>query len=64
MEKLSLRCERLSMKTETAKINNLGEDKSFVITQFKDNCLNCCIIGHKAAQCKSKQMRKDKNEII
>jgi hypothetical protein len=52
------------MKTETAKIKNLGEEKSLVVTQFKDKCRNCGKIGHKAAQCKSKQMREERNEVI
>jgi hypothetical protein len=34
-EELSLRYERLSMKTETAKINDLCEEKALVVTQFK-----------------------------
>jgi hypothetical protein len=60
-EELSLRYERLVMKTEMAKINDLGEEKvgeekALVVTQFKDKYRNCSKIGHKAAQCKSKQM--------
>jgi hypothetical protein len=42
------------MKTETAKINNLGEEKALMVTQFKGKRRNCGKIGHKAAQCKSK----------
>jgi hypothetical protein len=57
-EELSLRNESLLMKTETAKINDLGEEKALVVTQFKGKCRNCGTIGHKAAQCKSKQMRE------
>jgi hypothetical protein len=53
-EGLSLKCERLSMKTETAKNNDLGEETALVVTQLKDKCRNCGKIGHKAAQCKSK----------
>jgi ABC-type ATPase with predicted acetyltransferase domain len=55
-EELSLRYERLLMKTEMAKFNNLVEQKAFLVTQFKGKCRNCGKIGHKAAQCKSKQM--------
>jgi hypothetical protein len=63
-EELSLRYERLLMKTETAKINDLGEEKALVVTQLKGKCRNCGKIGHKAAQCKLKQMRKEINEAI
>jgi hypothetical protein len=52
------------MKTETAKINNLGEEKALVVTQFKGKCRDCGKIGHKVAQCKSKQMREERNEVI
>jgi hypothetical protein len=62
-EELSLTYERLLMKSETAKVNNLGEEKALVVTQFKGKCRNCGRIGHKLAQCKSKQMRR-KNEVI
>jgi hypothetical protein len=51
-EELSLRYERLLMKTETAKVILLGEEKALVVTQFKGKCRNCGKIGHKAAQCK------------
>jgi hypothetical protein len=37
---MSLRCKRLSRKTETAKVNDLGEEKSLVVTQFKGKCQN------------------------
>jgi hypothetical protein len=53
-EELILRYERLSMETETAKINDLGEEKALVFTQFKGKCRNCDKIVHKAAQCKIK----------
>jgi hypothetical protein len=51
-EELSLTYERLLMKTETAKINDLGEEKTLVVTQFKGECQNCDKISHKTAQCK------------
>jgi hypothetical protein len=63
-EELILRYERLLMKTETAKVNDLGEEKVCVVTQFKSKCRNCGKIGHKAAQCKSKKMRKERNEVV
>jgi hypothetical protein len=53
-EDLSIRYERLLMKTETSKINKLGEEKALVATQFKGKCRNCDKIGHKVVQCKSK----------
>jgi hypothetical protein len=34
-EELRLRYERLLMKTETAKLNNLGEEKALMVTRFK-----------------------------
>jgi hypothetical protein len=40
-EELSVRYERISMKTETAKINNLGEENTLVITEFKGKFRNC-----------------------
>jgi hypothetical protein len=35
-----------------------------VVTQFKGKCRNCGKIGQKAAQCKSKKMREERNEVI
>jgi hypothetical protein len=35
-----------------------------MVTQFKDKCRNCGKIGHKVAQCKPKQMREERNELI
>jgi hypothetical protein len=63
-KELSLRYERLVMKTETAKINDLGEEKALVVTQFKGKCRNCGKIGHKVAQCKLKQMREERNDVV
>jgi hypothetical protein len=63
-EDLSLRYERLLMKTETAKINDLGEEKALVVTQFKGKRRNWGKIGHKPAQCKSKHMREERNEVV
>jgi hypothetical protein len=45
-EELRLRYERLFMKTETAKINDLGEEKALVLTQFKSKCRDCGKIGY------------------
>jgi hypothetical protein len=63
-EELSPRYERLVMKTETAKINDLGKEKALVVTQFKGKCRNCGKIGHMAAQCKLKQMREERNDVV
>jgi hypothetical protein len=63
-EDLSLRYERLLLKTETAKINDLDEEKALVVTQFKGKRRNWGKIGHKAAQCKSKQLREERNEVV
>jgi hypothetical protein len=52
------------MKTETAKINDLCEEKDLVVTQFKGKCRNCGKIGHKAAQYKLKQMREERNDVV
>jgi hypothetical protein len=56
-EELSLRYERLSMKSETAKINDLGKEKALVVIRFKSKRQNCGEVGHKVDQSKSKQMR-------
>jgi hypothetical protein len=40
-EELSVRYERISMKTETAKINNLAEENTLVVTEFKGKFRNC-----------------------
>jgi hypothetical protein len=61
---LSPRYERLLMKTETTKINDLDEKKALVVTQFKGKCRNRGKIGHKEAKCKSKQMTEERNEVI
>jgi hypothetical protein len=37
-EELSLRYERILMKTEKAKVSNLAEEKALVVTQFKGKC--------------------------
>jgi hypothetical protein len=37
-EELSLRYERLLMKTDTAKIKYVGEEKVLMVTQFKGKC--------------------------
>jgi hypothetical protein len=63
-EELSLRYERLLMKTETAKINDLGEEKALMGAQFNGKCRNRGNIGHEAAQCKSKHKREERNVVF
>jgi hypothetical protein len=52
------------MNTETAKIDDLGEEMALIVTQFKGKCRNCGKIGYKAAQCKLKQVRVERNGIV
>jgi hypothetical protein len=61
---LSLRYERILIKTETSKINDLGEEKALLVTQSKGKCRNCRKIGHEATQYKSKQMREERIEVV
>ena len=63
-EELNLRFERLSSKMESIKKLEPGEDKALFTTQFKGEYRNCGKLGHKAAQCKSKQVKEEKNDII
>jgi hypothetical protein len=52
------------MKPETAKINDLGEEKALVFTQSRGKCRNCGKIGHEAAQCESMQMIEERNDNV
>jgi hypothetical protein len=63
-EELSLKYERLLMKTETAKIDDLVEEKALVVTQFNCECQNRGKIGHETAQCKPKQKKEERNEVF
>ena len=58
-EELSLRFERLSMKSESSKDEDLRVEKALTATQFKGKCRNCGKLGHKAAHCKSRKLRED-----
>jgi Zinc knuckle len=59
-EELNLRFERLS----TGQHDNLGEESALFTLQFKGKCRNCGILGHKAAQCKSKQVKDEKSDVM
>jgi Zinc knuckle len=59
-EELNLRFERLS----TGQNNNLGKESSLFTSQFKGKCRNCGKLGHKAAQCKSKQVKDEKSDVM
>jgi Zinc knuckle len=52
-EELKLQFERLS----TSQNDNLGKESALFTSQFKGICRNCGKLGHKAAQCKSKQVK-------
>ena len=49
---------------ESIKNVESGREKAFFTTQFKGKCCNCGKLGHKAAQCNSKQVKEEKNDII
>jgi gag-polypeptide of LTR copia-type/Zinc knuckle len=59
-EELNLRFERLS----TSQNDNLGEENALFTSQFKGKCRNCGKLGHKAAQCKSKQVKDEKSDVM
>jgi Zinc knuckle len=59
-EELNLRFERLS----TGQNDNLGEESALFTSQFKEKCRNCGKLGHKAVQCKSKQVKDEKSDVI
>ena len=59
-EELSLRFERLSTKQN----EDSGEENALFTTQFKGKCRNCGKLGHKAAQCKLKPGKQEKNDVF
>jgi Zinc knuckle len=59
-EELNLRFERLS----TSQNDDLGEERALFTSQFKGKCRNCGKLGHKAAQCKSKQIEDEKSYVM
>jgi gag-polypeptide of LTR copia-type len=59
-EELNQQFERLS----TSQNDNLGEESALFTSQFKGKCRNCGKFGHKAALCKSKQVKDEKSDIM
>jgi Zinc knuckle len=59
-EELNLRFERLS----TGQNNNLGKESALFTSQFEGKGRNCGKLGHKAAQCKSKQVKDEKSDAM
>jgi uncharacterized Rmd1/YagE family protein len=49
---------------KSIKNDESGKEKALFTTQFKGKCRNCGKLGHKAAQCKFKQAKEEKNEMI
>jgi C2H2 zinc-finger len=63
-EELTLRFEGLTSKTDSAKLKCLFDEKALFMGQFKGKCCNCGKLGHKAGQCKSRQVEESKSEIM
>jgi Zinc knuckle len=59
-EELNLQFERPS----TSPNDNLGEESALFNSQFKGKCRNCGKLGHKAAKCKSKQIKDEKSDVM
>jgi Zinc knuckle len=59
-DELNLQFQRLS----TGQNNNLGKESALFTSQFKGKCKNCGKLGHKAAQCKSKQDKDEKLDFM
>jgi hypothetical protein len=59
-EEFNLRFERLS----TGQHDNLGEESALFTSQFKGKCRNCGKLGDKAVQCKSKQVKDEKSDVM
>jgi gag-polypeptide of LTR copia-type len=49
-EELTLRFERLTSKTDSAKLKSSFDKKAMFMRQFKGKCCNCGKLGHKASQ--------------
>jgi len=63
-EELTLRYERMASKTDHTKIKGSIEEKALFMGHFKGKCRNCGKLGHKASQCKSKQVEEKKADVI
>jgi gag-polypeptide of LTR copia-type/Zinc knuckle len=59
-KELNLQFERLS----TGQNDNMGKESALFTSQFKGKCRNCGKLGHKAAQCKSKQVKDEKSDVM
>jgi gag-polypeptide of LTR copia-type len=63
-EELTLRFERLTSKTDSAKLKSSFDEKALFMGQFKGKCRKCGKLGHNTSQCKSRQVDKTKSEIM
>jgi Zinc knuckle len=63
-EELTLRFERLTSKIDSAKLKGSFDEKALFMGQFKGKCRNCGKLGHKASQCKSRQVEETKPYVI
>jgi hypothetical protein len=59
-EELNLQYERLSTKQN----DNFGKENALFTLQFKGKSLNCGKLGHMAGQCKSKQGKDKKIDVM
>jgi CRISPR/Cas system-associated protein Cas10 (large subunit of type III CRISPR-Cas system) len=58
---LSLRYERLNMKTSNNPEGKVLEENAFFSGQFKGKCQSCGQIGHKLFQCKNRESHHGEN---
>jgi C2H2 zinc-finger/Zinc knuckle len=63
-EELTLRFERMTSKTDSAKGKGSFDEKALLMGYLKGKCRNCGKLGHKTSQCKSRQIEETKNEVI
>jgi hypothetical protein len=63
-EELTLRFEKMTCKTDSAKLKGLFDEKALLMGQLKGKCCNCGNLGHKASQCKSSQVEETKPDVI
>ena len=55
---LSLRFERLNLRSSNNREGEDLEENAFFSGQFKGKCRNCGQVGHKSFHCKNKPWRK------